>query len=118
MNNTIILKTEITWTGNTSLKIKINTFVKHLNLNKKHINKTYLIFITINKNNKPQPIKPYKPITTLKHKKYNNTFLKKTFQLKLHKKTKTLQKLANKLKKLPSQNNHILQQSTNKTLQN
>lgn len=118
MNDTVVLEAEVTWTGNTSLEVRVDTFVEHLDLSRKHVNRAYLVFVAVDENNKPQPVKPYEPVTALEHKEYDNAFLRRAFRLRLRKEAEALQELANKLRELPSQDDHMLQQSADEALQN
>lgn len=123
MNDTVVLEAEVTWTGNTSLEVRVDTFVEHLNMHKQHVNRAYLVFVAVDENNIPQPVKAYIPQTALEHKEYDNAALRRAFRLRLRKEAEALQELARKLKEkeLPPQDSEALldiaRQSDNKSCQ-
>ncbi len=56
VNSTIVLHGKITYVGNTSMEVKVDTFVEKLNGEKKLINKAYLVMVAMDEKEKPTPV--------------------------------------------------------------
>ena len=97
MNDTVVLEAEVTWTGKTSLEVRVDTFVEHLNMEKQHVNRAYLVFVAVNDDNQPQEVNPFIPLNPLQQKEYENASLRRSFRLKLREEATALQDLALKL---------------------
>lgn len=111
MNDTVVLEADVTWTGNTSLEVRVDTFVEHLDLSRQHVNRAYLVFVAIDEDNKPKPVKPFVPTTELERKEYDNAFLRRSFRLRLRKEAERLQELADKIKEPPPQDGQLLREA-------
>lgn len=58
LNSTVILIGKITYVGNTSMEVKVTTYVEELNGERKLINIAYLVLVAIDDNNKPVKVPP------------------------------------------------------------
>lgn len=56
VNSTVVLHGKITYVGNTSMEVKVDTFVEKLNGEKKLINKAYLVMVAMDEKEKPTPV--------------------------------------------------------------
>ena len=56
VNSTIVLHGKITYVGNTSMEVKVDTFVEKLNGEKKLINKAYLVMVAMDEKEKPTSV--------------------------------------------------------------
>lgn len=63
MNDTVILTATITWTGRTSMEVRVDTFVEHLSACRQLVNQAYLVFVAIDSENQPVSIEPMTPVT-------------------------------------------------------
>lgn len=63
MNDTVMLSAEITWTGRTSMEVKVETFVEHLKGLRQLVNRAYLVFVAIDEQGQPHPIEPFNPVS-------------------------------------------------------
>jgi acyl-CoA hydrolase len=63
MNDTVMLTAEITWTGRTSMEVRVETFVEHLKGLRQLVNRAYLVFVAIDEQGQPHPIEPFHPET-------------------------------------------------------
>ena len=58
LNQVVVLKSRVTYIGNTSLEVRIDTFVEELATGEQFpINHAYLIFVHVNENGDPIPIR-------------------------------------------------------------
>ncbi len=63
MNDTIVLNAEVTWTGRTSLEVRVDTDVEHLDGRRQLVNRAYLVFVAVDADGKPQLVESFKPST-------------------------------------------------------
>ena len=55
-NDTIIIKGKVTYTGRTSMEVKVETFVEALSGEKTLINTAYLVMVALDENDKPTEV--------------------------------------------------------------
>ncbi len=55
VNSTIFLLGQITYVGNTSMEVRVDTFVEELNGTRRMINRAYLVLVALDKNDLPVP---------------------------------------------------------------
>lgn len=53
VNSTIVLKGQITYVGNTSMEVRVDTFVEALTGEQKMINRAYLVLVALDEEDKP-----------------------------------------------------------------
>jgi acyl-CoA hydrolase len=63
INDTVVLMAKITWTGETSMEVRVDTFVEHVSGVQKRVNRAYLVFVAIDRDGHPRSIEPFKPAT-------------------------------------------------------
>ena len=56
MNDTIVLQGTMTYVGNTSMEVKVNTFVERLDGTKQLINTAYIVLVALDEDDKPIPV--------------------------------------------------------------
>lgn len=61
LNDTIVQEACVTWTGNTSMEVRVDTFVEQIDLTRKRVNRAYLVFVAIDWEGRPTPVKPFEP---------------------------------------------------------
>jgi acyl-CoA hydrolase len=57
-NSTLVLKGKITYAGNTSMEIRVDTFVEDLDGTQKEINTAYLVLVALDENDNPTKVPP------------------------------------------------------------
>ena len=58
LNQVVVLKSRVTYVGNTSLEVRVDTFVEDLATGDRFsINHAYLVFVHVDENGKPIPIR-------------------------------------------------------------
>lgn len=55
-NSTVVIKGKITYVGRTSMEVKVDTYIEHLNGELEDINHAYLVLVALDKNDKPVPV--------------------------------------------------------------
>jgi len=63
LDETIRLDARVTWTGRTSLEVRVDSFVESLAGSERLINQAYLVFVALDEKGKPAPIPPFIPST-------------------------------------------------------
>jgi len=55
MNDTVLLTGRITWTGRTSMEVRVDTYTETKGV-RKHVNRAYLVMVAIDENENPAPV--------------------------------------------------------------
>ena len=63
LNDTVVQEGRVTWSGRTSLEVRVDSFVEHLNGERKLINRAYMVFVALDDNDKPIPVPKFTPET-------------------------------------------------------
>ncbi len=58
VNDTLVLIGQITFTGRTSMEVRVDTFIERLDGTKLHINRAYLVMVALGSDDKPTPVPP------------------------------------------------------------
>lgn len=53
LNDTIVLIGRVTYVGNTSIEVRVDTYIEALNGERKMINRAYIVMVAIDKNEQP-----------------------------------------------------------------
>ena len=56
VNDTVVLQGRMTYTGKTSMEVRVDTFVERLDGKKELINQAYLVLVALDENQKPVPV--------------------------------------------------------------
>ncbi len=56
LNDTIVLKGEITYVGNTSMEVRVKTYIEYLDGRREKVNQAYLVMVSIDKNQRPKEV--------------------------------------------------------------
>jgi acyl-CoA hydrolase len=92
LDETIRLDAVVTWTGKTSLEIKVDSFVESLPGNERMINRAYLVFVALDDKGKPAPVPPFEPVTTEEKTIWRNALERRERRLLLRTKTDNILK--------------------------
>ena len=63
LNDTIVQEARVTWTGRTSLEVRVDTYVERLDRTREPVNRAYLVFVAIDSDGNPVPVPPFTPET-------------------------------------------------------
>ena len=63
LDETVRLDARVTWTGRTSLEVRVDSFVESLSGTERLINRAYLVFVALDNNGKPVQVPPFVPVT-------------------------------------------------------
>ena len=63
LDETVRLDAMVTWTGKTSLEVRVDSFVEALSGEERLINRAYLVFVALDKTGKPVQVPSFVPET-------------------------------------------------------
>lgn len=63
LNDTVVLKAYITWTGRTSMEVRVDTYVEPLCGPLELVNRAYIVYVAVNAQGKPVTVPPFIPAT-------------------------------------------------------
>ena len=69
-NDTVVQEAVVTWTGNTSLEVRVDSFVERLDGSREQVNRAYAMFVALDDNEAPAPIPPFTPETDEEKQEY------------------------------------------------
>ena len=55
MNDTVLLTGRVTWTGRTSMEVRVDTYTETKGI-RKHVNRAYLTMVAVDSDGKPTPV--------------------------------------------------------------
>ena len=64
LNDTVVQEATVTWTGRTSLEVRVDSMVERLDGSRELINRAYVVFVAIDDEDRPVQIPMYVPETT------------------------------------------------------
>ena len=70
LNDTVVQEARVTWTGKTSLEVRVDSFVEHLDGTRTAINRAYLVFVALDDEDKPKQVPPFIPETEEEQAEY------------------------------------------------
>ncbi len=70
LNDTVVQEARVTWTGTTSLEVRVDTYVERLNRDREAVNRAYLVFVAIDAGGRPVPVPPFAPETAEEEAEY------------------------------------------------
>ncbi len=70
LNDTVVQEALVTWTGNTSLEVRVDSYVEQLNGERKRVNRAYAVFVALDDHDKPTPVPPFTPVTDAEKQEY------------------------------------------------
>jgi acyl-CoA hydrolase len=63
LNDTVVQEAVVTWTGNTSLEVRVDSMVERLDGSRELINRAYAVFVALDEEDRPCPVPPFVPET-------------------------------------------------------
>ena len=81
LNDTVIQEACVTWTGNTSLEVRVDSLVEKLDGTRELINRAYVVFVALDENDQPAKVPPLAPETEDEIKEYEAAILRRKIRL-------------------------------------
>ena len=70
LNDTVVQEAVVTWTGRTSLEVRVDSMVERLDGSRELINRAYVVFVAIDDEDRPVAITPFVPETLEEKQEY------------------------------------------------
>ena len=81
LNDTVYQEATVTWTGRTSLEVRVDSMVERLDGSREMINRAYAVFVALDENDQPSPVPPFIPQTDDEKQAYEDA--KKRRQIRM-----------------------------------
>ena len=81
LGDTIVQKAYVTWTGHTSLEVRVDTYVEKLDGERELTNQAYLVFVALDENDRPTPVPAFVPETEEEQEEYAAAGLRRKTRL-------------------------------------
>ena len=63
LNDTVVQEACVTWAGRTSLEVRVDSYVEHLDGGRELINRAYAVFVALDDDDQPASVPEYVPET-------------------------------------------------------
>ena len=70
LNDTVVQEARVTWTGRTSLEVRVDSYVEQLDGTRAMVNRAYAVFVAIDEEERPVPVPPFVPETEAEKAEY------------------------------------------------
>ena len=70
LNDTVVQEAVVTWTGRTSLEVRVDSLVERLDGSRELINRAYVVFVALDEEDRPAAVPPFVPVTTEEKQEY------------------------------------------------
>jgi len=66
----VVQEAAVTWTGRTSLEVRVDSMVERLDGSRELINRAYVVFVALGDDDKPAAVPPFTPETVEEKREY------------------------------------------------
>ena len=77
LNDTVVQEACVTWTGRTSLEVRVDSMVERLDGSRELINRAYLVFVALDSEDRPIPVPAFVPETEEEKAEYRNAEIRR-----------------------------------------
>ena len=70
LNDTVVQEAVVTWTGRTSLEVRVDSYVERLDGARERVNRAYLVFVALDEHDQPIEVPPFTPGTDAEKREY------------------------------------------------
>ncbi len=82
LNDTIVQEAWVTWTGRTSLEVRVDSMVEKLDGTRELINRAYAVFVALDDDDRPVEVEPFVPQTMEERAEYQGAGIRRQNRLK------------------------------------
>ena len=82
LNDMVVLEAKVTWTGHTSLEVRVDSYVEQLDGVRKRVNQAYLVFVALDDDDKPALVPPFTPETDEEKLEYDRALRRREIRMK------------------------------------
>ncbi len=95
LNDTLVIQAEVTWTGRTSIEVRVETFREHLDGQRVLVNRAYFLFVSVSENGKPKQVPPFVPRGPIQQREWENALKRRERRLAMREELNALAALKN-----------------------
>ena len=77
MNDTVVLEASVTWTGRTSMEVRVDSRVERLDGTRELINRAYAVFVALDDDDQPSSVPPFTPVTEEEIREYREAEIRR-----------------------------------------
>ena len=77
LNDTVVQEARVTWTGHTSMEVRVDSYVEQLDGTRSAINRAYLVFVALDENDRPKKVPRFVPETEEEQAEYEAAIQRK-----------------------------------------
>ena len=77
LNDTVVQEAYVTWTGRTSLEVRVDSLVERLDGSRELINRAYVVFVALDDEDRPTKVPPFIPETEEEKKEYEGAEIRR-----------------------------------------
>ena len=81
LNDTVVQEARVTWSGRTSLEVRVDSFVEQLDGSRALINRAYAVFVALDDEDRPKPVPPFVPETEEEKREHAAALLRRHARL-------------------------------------
>ena len=81
LNDTVVQEAQVTWTGKTSLEVRVDSYVEKLDGSRERVNRAYLVFVALDEHDNPKPVPPFTPETDAEKREYDAALERRRIRL-------------------------------------
>ena len=81
LNDTVVQEARITWTGRTSMEVRVDSFVEQLDGKRAMVNRAYAVFVALNDQDQPVPVPAFTPETDEEKAEYQAALERRRIRL-------------------------------------
>ena len=81
LNDTVVQEARVTWTGRTSLEVRVDSFVENLDRKRTLVNRAYAVFVALDDEDSPVPVPPFQPESEEEQQEYAAALARRKIRL-------------------------------------
>ena len=81
LNDTVVQEARVTWTGRTSMEVRVDSYVEKLTGERTAVNRAYAVFVALDADEKPAKVPPFTPETDAEKAEYEEALRRRALRL-------------------------------------
>ena len=81
LNDTVVQEARVTWTGRTSMEVRVDSFVERLDGSRSLVNKAYAVYVALDGDEKPMAVPPFVPETDEERQEFAAALVRREIRL-------------------------------------
>ncbi|MBR1584532.1 MAG: acyl-CoA thioesterase [Clostridia bacterium] len=81
LNDTVVQEAAVTWTGRTSIEVRVDSYVEQLDGNRALVNRAYAVYVALDDNDAPTAVPAFTPETEEEKREYEAALQRRKIRL-------------------------------------